>query len=56
MGIILGVIEDSGATLIYVTHDPSEAVQLSGRIIELRGGRIVGEVEGKRHAMTVSYE
>lgn len=56
MGIIRDVIEDSGATLIYVTHDRPEAVSISGRIIELQKGRIVGEVEGKRHATTVSYE
>ena len=56
MGIIRDVIENSGATLIYVTHDRPEAVRISGRIIELRKGRIVGEVGGKRHATTVSYE
>ncbi len=47
MEMIRDVTENSGATLIYVTHDRSEAAFISERTLELKGGRIAAEIEGK---------
>lgn len=38
---ILGSCRGWGATVMWVTHDPSEAGSLGGRVIEVREGRIV---------------
>lgn len=36
----------TGAALVYVTHDPDEAAQISGRILTLRDGRLATEPGG----------
>ncbi len=36
----LAVLRETGATAIIVTHDPREAMMMSGRIVLMRGGRI----------------
>lgn len=45
--MIREVTESSRATLIYVTHDRSEAAFISERTLELKGGRIAAETMGE---------
>jgi iron(III) transport system ATP-binding protein len=37
----LSVLRETGATALVVTHDPQEAMQISDRIVLMRGGRVV---------------
>ena len=39
-GETLAILRETGATAIIVTHDPREAMMMSGRIVLMRGGRI----------------
>jgi iron(III) transport system ATP-binding protein len=37
----VGLLRETGATCIMVTHDPEEAMRIADRIVLMRGGRIV---------------
>lgn len=39
--VILGACRGWGTTVLWVTHDPAEAGSLGGRVVEVRGGRLV---------------
>jgi len=41
-GELLGLQRASQVTMVYVTHDRDDAAVLADRVIEMRGGRIVG--------------
>jgi ABC-type Fe3+/spermidine/putrescine transport system ATPase subunit len=40
LGVILSTAHETGATLLYVTHDPEEASRVSPRTLRLRAGRL----------------
>jgi NitT/TauT family transport system ATP-binding protein len=45
MGILKGIIKELGTTVVYVTHDLLEALQLADRIVELTSDRRTREVD-----------
>jgi len=46
--LIGDLVRETGAGLLYVTHQPEEAAALGGEVLRLRAGRVVGE-EDHRH-------
>lgn len=46
ISMIQDIIDQHKTTLIYVTHELSEAVRLSGRILELDAGRMIRPYRG----------
>lgn len=40
--LILELVRETGATLLYVTHQPEEAAQVARRTLVLEAGRLVG--------------
>jgi putative ABC transport system ATP-binding protein len=48
--LIAGLNRDAGLTAIMVTHEQDMAREVSGRIVELLDGRVVGSGEGERTA------
>jgi NitT/TauT family transport system ATP-binding protein len=49
---LLHLLADSGATLLFVTHDIGEAVKLGSRVLVLSPypGRLVADLNAKDHA------
>ncbi len=46
--LIGDLVRETGAGLLYVTHQPEEAAALGGEVLRLRAGRVVGD-EDHRH-------
>lgn len=43
----LAILQETGATTAFVTHDPSEALRVADRIVLLNGGRVVQQGDAK---------
>jgi len=39
--VIVRMCRERGTTVLWVTHDPAEATAVGGRVVEIRGGRLV---------------
>lgn len=44
--LIKETVQSEGSSLLYVTHDPDETAQISGRVLTLRDGRLCQTPEG----------
>jgi putative ABC transport system ATP-binding protein len=42
IGLIRGLRDESGATVVLVTHDEETASRVADRVVRLRDGRIAG--------------
>jgi ABC-type sugar transport system ATPase subunit len=49
---LLRTLSDKGATILYVTDDLPELIHLSDRILIMRNGRIVSDIDNLRQAVT----